>query len=65
MHSKFAFLLHAMEWNPFRETGHWFWMDAGVSRFYLEGVDFAAPVNEKMWVAITHLWCGGHSQALV
>ena len=29
IHSKFAFMLHAMDWNPFVST-HFYWFDAGI-----------------------------------
>lgn len=29
IHSKFAFMLHAMDWNPFNST-HFYWFDAGI-----------------------------------
>ena len=29
IHSKFAFILHAMDWNPFNST-HFYWFDAGI-----------------------------------
>ena len=29
IHSKFAFMLHAMDWNPFGST-HFYWFDAGI-----------------------------------